>query len=49
MRDKTPEQKAKDNTNEQLSLSSMMAIVINNDIHIAGCGNFIALVCSERG
>jgi hypothetical protein len=49
LKDKTPEQKAKDNTNEQLSLSSMMAIVINNDIHIAGCGNFIALVCSERG
>ena len=39
----------KDNTNEQLSLSSMMTIMIDNDIHIAGCGNFLALVCSDRG
>ncbi len=32
-----------------LNLSAMMAIIINNDIHLAGCGNFIGLICSDRG
>ena len=27
----------------------MMTILIDNDIHLAGCGNFLALVSSERG
>jgi hypothetical protein len=26
-----------------------MTIMINNDIHIAGCGSFLALISSERG
>ena len=30
-------------------ISMMMIIMINSDIHVAGCGNFSSLVSSDRG
>lgn len=50
MRDRINKATEKDIANlNDLNLSAMMAIIINNDIHIAGCGNFIGLICSEKG
>jgi hypothetical protein len=32
-----------------MGLSAMMAVIMGNDIQIAGAGNFQALISSERG
>jgi hypothetical protein len=30
-------------------LSTMMVIMINEDIHVAGCGSFSSLISSDMG
>jgi hypothetical protein len=30
-------------------LSTMMVIMINDDIHVAGCGSFSTLISSDMG